>query len=150
MHVREMNESDIPRAASLLEALAREFIVHDCTPEQACTFVRDNDAAALRRLLDAGFVYHVADIGGEVAGFVAVRERRHLYHLFVAKHHHGSGIARALWNHARAVAAPSGPAAFTVNAALHAVGVYESFGFMREGQEQCVNGLRFQPMTLTG
>ena len=149
MHVREMNDSDIPGAARLLEALAREYIVHDCTAEQASTFIRDNDAAALRRLVDSGFVYHVADVKGEVAGFVGVRERRHLYHLFVAKRYHGQGIARVLWEHARQAAAPDDPfATFTVNSSLFATGVYESFGFVRSGPEQCVNGLRFLAMTL--
>ncbi|MGZ8289377.1 MAG: GNAT family N-acetyltransferase [Telluria sp.] len=150
MHVRDMNDSDVPGAARLLETLAREYIVHDCTPEQASTFIRDNDAASLRRLLDAGFVFHVADIDGEVAGFVGVRERRHLYHLFVAKRYHRRGIAGALWRHARDVALQGeGAACFTVNSSLHAVQVYESFGFVRSGAEQCVNGLRFNPMTLS-
>jgi GNAT superfamily N-acetyltransferase len=142
-HVRDMTEADVPAVARLLEVLAREYIVHTMAPEAASTFLRDNNGDALRRLVEQGYVYHVAEVAGTIQGFIGVRDKCHLYHLFVAKAGHGKGIARTLWEHARGVA---GSRSFTVNASNFAVPVYEAFGFVRVAPMQCVNGLEFNPM----
>ena len=147
MRLREMNDADIGPVARLLEVLAREYFLGACSPEQASTFVRDNDAAALRRLVAEGYVYHVAEMDGQLAGFIAVRERRHVYHLFVAAQCQRRGIGRALWEHARAAAMAAGAeGVFTVNASNYAVPMYESLGFVRAAPMQCKNGLEFNPM----
>ena len=147
MHLREMNDADIGTVARLLEVLAREYFLGACSPEQASTFLRDNDAAAIRRLVAQGYAYHVAEIGGQLAGFIAVRDRSHVYHLFVAAAFHRRGIARSLWQHAKAAAvAAGGEGSFTVNASNYAVPMYESLGFARTLPMQCKDGLEFNPM----
>lgn len=147
MRLREMNEADIGAVARLLEVLAREYFLHTCSPEQASTFLRENDAAALRRLVGEGYVYHVAEVDGQLAGFIAVRDRQHVYHLFVAAQFHRRGVGRALWEHASAVAMAGGSeGGFTVNASNYAVPMYETLGFVRTLPTQCKNGLEFNPM----
>ena len=92
----------------------------------------------------------MAEDGAALAGFVAVRADSHLFHLFVDKRWHGQGLARRLWEVARAAAvARGGPGEFTVNASNYAVPVYESFGFVRTAPTQCVKGLYFNPMRYT-
>jgi GNAT superfamily N-acetyltransferase len=145
-----MEPADIPAAAQLLRALAREFIVHESSPEDACTFLRENDADGIRGYIALGHVYHVAVEGDELAGFVAVRERSHLFHLFVARQWQRRGVARRLWDVAREAALAAGnPGAFTVNSSLVGRPVYESFGFVPTDPIQCKRGLRFLPMRLT-
>jgi ribosomal protein S18 acetylase RimI-like enzyme len=147
MHIRPIQDADLPAVAHLLNVLAREFIVHESTPMGAAGFLRENDEEGLRRLLGIGYVYHVAVIDGAVAGFVGVREHKHLYHLFVAREHHGKGIARRLWNVARQVAADGGnDGGFTVNSSNYAVGLYQALGFVRTAPTQCKNGLYYNPM----
>lgn len=147
MRVRELMDGDIDAAARLLAVLARAYFLQTCSPEQASTFLRENDAAALRRLVGEGYVYHVAEVDGQLAGFIGVRERRHVYHLFVAAAFHRRGIGRALWRHARDVATAAGAdGAFTVNASTYAVPVYEHLGFVPVAPVQCKNGLVFHPM----
>lgn len=147
MRLRDLNDSDIGTVARLLETLARQFVLGACSPVQASTFLRENDAAALRRFVDEGYVYHVGEVDGQLAGFIAVRERRHVYHLFVAEQFHRRGIGRALWEHARAAAMAAGAdGVFTVNASNYAVSMYESLGFVRAAPMQCKNGLEFNPM----
>lgn len=148
MRLRDMNDADIGTVAGLLEVLAREYFLGACSPEQASTFVRENDAAALRRLVGEGYVYHVAEVDGQLAGFIALRGRRHVYHLFVAAQFHRRGVGRRLWEHARAVAMDAGAeGVFTVNASNYAVPMYETLGFVRAAPMQCKNGLEFNPMT---
>ena len=147
MLIRPLADTDIPAVAALLRELAREFIVHESTPEGASTFLTENNELGVRGFLARGHVYHVAVIDGELAGFVAMRDRSHVFHLFVGKRWHRRGVARALWDVAREAAlAAGGGAAFTVNASNFAVPVYEAFGFVRAGPTQCVKGLYFNPM----
>lgn len=149
MRIRPIEHTDIPATAALFRALATEFIVHESPPEVAATFLRDNDEQGFHRFLLNGFVYHVAEIDGEIAGFIAVREYKHLYHMFVAKKYHGRGIASALWEVARRAAVEGGGSGdFTVNASNYALPVYEAMGFERTAPMQCVNGLYFNPMKL--
>ncbi|WP_229496164.1 GNAT family N-acetyltransferase [Massilia polaris] len=144
-----MNDADIGAVARLLEVLARDYFLETCSPEQASTFLRENDAAALRRLVREGYVYHVAEVDGQLAGFIAVRERQHVFHLFVAAQFHRQGIGRKLWEHARDVAMTGGSdGGFTVNASNYAMPMYETLGFVRTLPTQCKNGLEFNPMVL--
>jgi GNAT superfamily N-acetyltransferase len=150
MLIRALEQDDIPAAARLLRALALEFIVNEATHEEASTFLRENDEEGLRGFVERGYVYHVAVIDGELAGFVAVRERSHLYHLFVGRRWQRQGVARRLWDVARNAALAGGnPGIFTVNSSNNAVPVYESFGFVRTAPMQCLRGIQFNPMQLT-
>jgi GNAT superfamily N-acetyltransferase len=149
MLIRPIEETDIPAVAGLLHALALEFIVHEASVEEASTFLRENDEQGVRGFIARGFVYHVAVEGDELAGFVAVRERSHLYHLFVGKRWQRQGLARRLWDVARNTALAAGNGGtFTVNSSNLAVPVYESFGFVRTAPMQCVRGVPFNPMQL--
>jgi ribosomal protein S18 acetylase RimI-like enzyme len=149
MDIRPLVNADIPAVAALLRMLAREYIVHESTPEGAATFLAENDELGIREFVTRGHAYHVALVDGALAGFVAVRDNSHLFHLFVARDYHRRGIGRALWEVARAQAiARGGDGVFTVNSSNYAVSVYEAFGFVRVGPTQCQKGLYFNPMRL--
>jgi GNAT superfamily N-acetyltransferase len=151
MLIRPLHDPDIGAVASLMRVLAPEFILRDTPPEAASTFLRDNDACAVRRYVAAGVVYHVADVQGALAGFVAMRDCRHLFHMFVAKAHHGQGVGRALWEVAsKAALDAGGDGVFTVNSSDYAIAVYRAFGFVPAAPRQRTNGLTYTPMQLTG
>jgi GNAT superfamily N-acetyltransferase len=149
MEIRPIEERDIPAVARLLNVLAREFIVHESSPEGACTFLRENDEEGIRRYIAMGHVYHVAEADGEIAGFIAVREKKHLFHMFVGVKWQRQGLGRRLWEVARAQAiADGGSGSFTVNASNYALPMYAALGFARTAPMQCVKGLYFNPMEL--
>lgn len=151
MHIRPLASTDIAAVAALLRTLALEYIVHESSREGASTFLAENDETGVRGFLALGHAYHVAVSEGELAGFIAVRDNSHLFHLFVGKRWHRTGLARRLWDVARAAAiARGGDAVFTVNSSNYAVPVYESFGFVRVGPTQCAKGLYYNPMRLDG
>ena len=108
MLIRPFTPADIPAAAAVLRRAAETFILHESRPEDAAAFLAEHDAAGLRRNLDAGFVYHAADVDGGLAGFIGVRGGTHVYHLFVDACWQRRGIARALWLAARAAALQPG------------------------------------------
>lgn len=146
-----MTDADVPAAAALLRTLALEFILHEGSSDAADSFVKENDEAALRGFMRAGMQYYAAHQDAEFAGFIAIRDNRHVYHMFVARPMHGKGLASRLWRHARDEAIARGnPGVFTVNASNYAVPVYEAMGFRRTAPMQCANGIYFNPMQLGG
>jgi GNAT superfamily N-acetyltransferase len=149
MHIRRLEPVDIPAAAAVLRRAAEIFFLHESEPEDAASFLAQHDAAALRRNLDGGFVYHAAIVDGVLAGFIGVRGGTHVYHLFVDAAYQRRGIARALWETARAAAlVPGHPGFFTVNASNFAVPFYLSLGFERTAPMQ-VDKVRYNPMRLS-
>lgn len=147
MLIRPCEDRDLAAMAALFRASALEFIVHESPPEGACTFLRENDEEGLRGYVRSGHVYHVAFDGDQLAGFIAIRNNDHLYHLFVDSRWHRQGLARRLWEVARGAAiARGGAGSFTVNASSYAVPAYEVLGFKRTGPLQLVKGLKSNPM----
>jgi GNAT superfamily N-acetyltransferase len=147
MQIRLIRDEEIGEAARLFKVLSEQFIMQDAPLENLAAFVRENDETAMRRFIAAGtHVYHVAEVDGEVAGFIALRERTHLFHMFVARGHQGKGISRKLWDAARATSGHTGT--FTVNSSLFAQPVYAAFGFVPTAPTQTVKGVTFTPMAL--
>jgi GNAT superfamily N-acetyltransferase len=82
-----------------------------------------------------------------LAGIVAIRDGKHLYHLFVASKFHRSGIGSFLWAHAKTRALENGNTdGFTVNSTPFAVPVYERFGFQIQGAFVEDKGVVFVPI----
>lgn len=147
--IRPLAPADIAAVAQLLAELARSSITPDFEPEAAEAFLRSNDAGAIRRMIDEGFQYWVAECGPAIVGFVGMRNHSHLFHLFVAQSHQRQGIARRLWEVARkACRAAGNPGRFTVNSSNNALPVYEAFGFRRSLPTQNTNGVLYNPMVL--
>jgi ribosomal protein S18 acetylase RimI-like enzyme len=148
MLIRSLDAADIPAAAALLHRAAEEFILHESAPQDAAAFLADQGEAAMRSRVAAGYVYHVALVDGELAGFVGVRDRSHVYSLYVDERYQRRGIARKLWQAARAAAldgAPGHPGVFTVNASNYAVPSYQALGFARTAPMQ-ISIVRYNPM----
>jgi GNAT superfamily N-acetyltransferase len=103
----------------------------------------------VRGFIARGHVYHVALIDGELAGFIAMRDASHLFHMFVDQRWQRRGVARRLWDASRQAALAAGnPGIFTVNSSNYALPIYEAWGFVRTAPTQCVKGLYFNPMRL--
>jgi ribosomal protein S18 acetylase RimI-like enzyme len=148
MLIRSLAPDDIAAAAALLQRAAGEFILHESTPADRAVFLAEQGEQGIRGFLAKGHVYHVAEIDGTLAGFIALRERSHVYSLYVDSRFHRRGIARRLWETARRAAiGPGHPGVFTVNASNHALPFYASLGFVPTAPTQ-VGIVRYNPMRL--
>lgn len=95
------------------------------------------------------FLYLLGLLDGKLAGVVAVRDARHLMHLFVASSFQKQGIGTALALRALAlslVASRSGT--FTVHSSVSAVPFYARLGFQPQGPRVEDKGVTFVPMQL--
>jgi GNAT superfamily N-acetyltransferase len=148
MLIRSLTPGDIPAAAALLYRAAEEFILPASTPENGAVFLAEQGEAGMRGFFAKGYVYHGAEVDGELAGFIAIRERCHVYSLYVDQRWHRRGIARRLWDVAREAAlGPDHPGAFTVNSSDHALPFYASLGFVPTAPTQ-IGIVRYNPMRL--
>ena len=152
MPIRALTPDDIPACAALLRGAAQAFILHESTPEGSAAFLAGQGEEAMRGFFANGYVYHGLEVDGVLAGFIAVRERSHVYSLYVDSRYHRRGIARRLWETARDAAlepalGPAHPGAFTVNASNHALPFYAALGFVPTAPTQ--EGIvRYNPMRL--
>jgi GNAT superfamily N-acetyltransferase len=151
MRLRAGRPADAAACAALIAAFQRE-LTDDPDGLGAEPYLASvSEQAELGYLASARYVYFVAVEGRgqheSLLGFIALRDRRHLFHLFVARAAQGRGVARRLWDRALdKVRGPDGEPAMTVNSSLRAVPVYRAFGFVETGPVARVHGISFQPM----
>jgi GNAT superfamily N-acetyltransferase len=148
MQIRPLVPDDIPAVAALLRRAAEHFILHESTPADGAVFLAEQGEEGVRAFDAKGYVYHLAEVDGILAGFIAVRDRSHVYSLYVDQAFHRRGIARRLWETALGAAlGPDHPGAFTVNSSNHAVPFYAALGFVPTAPMQ-VGIVRYNPMRL--
>ena len=93
------------------------------------------------------YQYLLAFSDSQLAGFIAIRDGSHLFHLFVARCYQRQGIARHLRQRAlKELCATGSDGCITVNSSLSAVPVYRAFGFVPVGSVQRMHGISFLHM----
>lgn len=113
-------------------------------------FIATMQAPAIARVLaDARYDYLLGHVNGELAGVVAVRDHKHLFHMFVASTWQGRGFGKRLWQAARDRALPNNAkGAFTVNASAFAFEMYRHLGFVETAPRAEHDGIVYIPMRL--
>ncbi len=152
LNVERATPADAPRISALIGALSKPFLLSP-SGEGAELFLASISESAIAGYVTAyNFAYFVAEVQGQFAGVVALRDNSHLFHLFhlfIAEPFQGQGLGRALWQMVEAHAIQLGnPGKFTVNSSLNAVPVYERFGFVAIDEVVQKHGVAFQPMQL--
>jgi GNAT superfamily N-acetyltransferase len=147
MEFRAGSPADAEAIAGLIASFQSE-LTNDPSGAGAERYLASVSVQAEREYLaSARYWYLLANSGSQLAGFIAIRDGSHLFHLFVERAHQRQGIARFLWERAlRELCAPGGEGAFTVNSSLSAVPVYQAFGFVPAGSLQSLDGISFLPM----
>lgn len=146
---RKANEKDARAITDLVAQFCTDFFVHP-NGKGAEEFLESvSEKAEISYLNDARYHYLLALDQGELAGFIALRDMSHIFHLFVNPAYQGMGLARELWQ--RILAQTNEHAyssVFTVNSSVKAIPVYEKFGFARSEEILEVHGISFMPMHL--
>ena len=140
---RQAERSDAAAISGLVGDLAHYFLADPSSPDGEPFLATITPDAFSERIAAPNYLHILAEDSIGVCGIVAMRDRSHLYHLFVRSELHNQGIARALWKRAKSVSEGS---RFTVNSSLFAVPVYMRLGFSQVGPAQTKNGVAFQPM----
>jgi len=150
LKIRAATPEDSESISKLVWRLSAEYIVEEFSQQGKATLFESMTPAAIRKYIQSGYRYHVAEVKKQLVGVVAVKDNTHLYHLFVAQDYQRQGIASSLWQLAKQECLEQGnPGEFTVNSSSHAQGVYESMGFVAQSGPQDKNGVIYIPMKLT-
>ena len=140
------------RKAIREDAVAISALIHELMPFMtlqpdgagADQFMMSMSPGAIERyVIGEEYRYWTGWLDGDLAGVVALRHGTHLFHLYVAGRYHGRGLARQLWETARAAAAGQ---AMTVNASVYGMPMYEHFGFAATGPRVEQHGIAYVPM----
>jgi len=147
MEFRAGSPPDAEAIAGLIASFQSE-ITDDPSGAGADEFLVSVSVQAEREYLASQrYRYLLAYSDCQLAGFIAIRDGSHLFHLFVERAHQRKGIARRLWERAlEELSAPGSDGNFTVNSSLSAVPVYQAFGFVPAGSIQSMHGISFLPM----
>jgi GNAT superfamily N-acetyltransferase len=149
MNIRRGTPADSTALAALIAGF-QPMLTLDPRGAGAEQYSASVSEAAEREYLESPrYSYFIAELEGEVLGFIAIRDGTHLFHMFVAAESQGQGIAAALWDRAREHAIRSGGAGeFTVNSSPNAVAIYEHFGFVPSGAKVNAHGVALLPRRL--
>lgn len=143
MTIRKTKVSDAPAIRELVLSLTHFYLEHDTDPLPQWFLSTLDTAEFEKRLTSTQFTSFVCIQDDTIIGYIALKNPGHLYHLFVNEAHQGQGISRQLWNHL-ITHAKSGT--YTVRSSLHAVPVYQRFGFEISESVATKDGLSFQSM----
>ena len=147
MEFRAGSPADAEAIAALIDSFQSE-LTDDPSGAGADEYLASVSLQAEREYLASErYRYLVACSDSQLAGFIAIRDGSHLFHLFVERSQQRQGIARRLWERAlEELCAPGSDGVFTVNSSLRAVPVYQAFGFVSAGSIQSMHGISFLPM----
>lgn len=149
MNFRRGIPTDAENIARLISSFQSE-LTDDPFGAGAESYLASVSTDAERQYIESNrYMYIVAENGSSLTGFIAIRDKTHLFHLFVEKNYQRQGLARSLWKLALSSEySISSSCTFTVNASLSAVPVYKAFGFEAAGEVKHVHGISFLPMQL--
>jgi GNAT superfamily N-acetyltransferase len=147
MEFRAGSAADAEAIAGLIASFQSE-LTDDPSGTGAEEYIASVSVQAEREYLASErYRYFLAYADSQLAGFIAIRDGSHLFHLFVERAYQRQGIARRLWQRAlEELCVPGSDSGFTVNSSLSAVPVYQAFGFVPAGSIQSIHGISFLPM----
>lgn len=143
--VRPATVADAPAISALIIGVSRFFIPEPGGGEAEAFLKSVTPEAIAGYIRDPRYLYITAFEDRTLTGVAALREGKHLFHLFVAPAFHRQGLAKELWEEIRKSAAPDA-LEITVNSTLCAVPVYKRFGFAVSGPRTEAAGIAFIPM----
>lgn len=151
LQLRIARRADAPAISALINDLM-PYLTLEANGAGAEQFIAGMAPRALECYVsEANYRYWIGHVGAELAGVVALRDNKHLFHLFVARAFHGQGLARQMWNAASEAARDAGNTeGFTVNSSPHALAMYEHFGFVATGPRVEQQGIAYIPMRRAG
>lgn len=151
MEIRTTTITDAKKISEIIRSLSQPFFAFPDGRGAEGFLDSISERAVAGYIGRDNFAYYVGEEQGEIIGAIALRDNKHLYHLFVSASCQRRQVGRQLWEHARTKAMRSGnPDEFTVNSSINAVPVYKAFGFEPVSEMKQANGISFLPMKTVG
>jgi ribosomal protein S18 acetylase RimI-like enzyme len=150
VRIRAALPVDSKEISELITGLSEKFITEEFSSRGKDHLLSTMTSQSIEKYMRSSYRYHVAETDNRLVGVVAVKDNKHLYHLFVAEQYQRRGIAKKLWKVAMEIGVSKGNTGeFTVNSSAYARRIYEQLGFVKYSGSQVKNDVVFYPMKLT-
>ncbi len=145
MDIRDATKEDATQIKQLVIGLSHLYLANtaDLVPARFLATLELKEFE--KRIKEDQFTNLVCKTNEKIIGFISVKDKNHIYHLFVSQQHQRKGFAKKLW---KAATALCGATRYTVRSSLYAVPVYESFGFIKSADAEAKDSIEFQKMEL--
>lgn len=145
MNIRPLNPNDVDAASRLCMAAFMDSVASTLTGEGVATFRKLAAAEAFASRISEDNLMWLAEVDGQPAGLIELKQGRHIAMLFISPGLQRRGIGRRLLaesiTHARSEV-------LTVSASLPSVPAYLGYGFHCSGEVRESTGIIYQPMEL--
>ena len=147
---RKVIYGDEEQVFDFIKTVFNQFVAPEFTEEGIEEFMKYIQPGALVRHLRKNHFALMASTGSAIIGVIVVRDFDHIALFFVDGQYQRKGIGRELLDSAVKVCERHDPSntRLTVNASPNSIDAYRRLNFEPNDTEQCVNGIRFIPMTL--
>lgn len=145
MNIRNAKEDDAEKINELVSGLSHFYLSQNDMelPKWLSDSLEIKEFK--QRLKSNEYISLVCESNRDIIGYISIKNKNHIYHLFVSSEHQRKGIAKKLWNKANNICqSPT----YTVRSSLYAVPVYESFGFSKSNEIETRDNIQFQAMEL--
>lgn len=152
--IRKITGAEVESAMTLALEVFMEFEAPDYGPAGVDTFKKDiveNPEYLENACQGLCPIYGAFDADKLVAIMGMRSSKTHINLVFTKKEYHRKGIARAVWNYLLNDRLREMPELkeLTLNSSPYGLPFYLSIGFVPQGAEQTINGIRFTPMKYT-
>lgn len=145
MNIRPLSHDDVDAASRLCMAAFIDSVAYTLADEGIATFRRLATAEAFASRINEDNLMWVAEVAGQPAGLIELKQGRHIAMLFISPELQRRGIGRRLIaeaiKHARSDM-------LTVSASLPSVPAYLDYGFHCSAEVSESMGIIYQPMEL--
>ena len=143
MNIRIAEGSDANQIRKLVLSLSSAYLLSS-TEELPVWLSKSLELKEFEyRLKNNEYINTVCLVNEKIIGYISIKNKNHIFHLFVASKHQTKGIAKALWEKTYKTTNES---KYTVRSSLSAVPVYESFGFKKISSIVQKDNVKYQEM----
>ena len=145
MNIRITEGSDLIKIRKLVLSQSSAYLINkfEALPEWLSNTLELKEFES--RLKSNEYINFVYILNEHVVGYISIKNKKHIYHLFVASEHQNKGVAKALWKNVKTITNES---KYTVRSSLYAIPVYESFGFKKVASVLRKDNVKYQDMEL--
>lgn len=147
---KEMKRGEEGLVFAFVSGVFNEFIAPEYSQEGVEEFMKYIQPDKLASRAQGNHFSLIAELGSEIVGVIEIRNYSHVALLFVDSRFQRRGVGRELLRKALEICRrnDSSLSQLSVHASPNSITAYERMGFKPTDVEQCVNGIRFVPMTL--
>jgi GNAT superfamily N-acetyltransferase len=148
--IRKITADEVDCAMALALEVFMQFEAPDYGPAGVETFKKDivENPEYLENARKGTCPIYGGFDGETLVALIGMRSKTHINLVFTRKEYHRRGIARAIFNYLLqdVTQEDSSLEALTLNSSPYGLPFYLSVGFVPQGEEQTMNGIRFTPM----